>query len=83
MGERDGRESLGGKGEKGMGREKGRGGKIWGPAQPPPQCFFPRTAPDYSSPVQPSCTAVNNTPCTFIGLYSSICHFQIGQFGTL
>ena len=38
----------------------------------------------YSSPVPPSCTAVNNMPCTFIGLYSSIYHrwmiyhFQIG-----
>jgi len=37
----------------------------------------------YSSLVPPSCTAVNNMPCTFIGLYSSIYHFQIGQFGTL
>ena len=37
----------------------------------------------YSSPVPPSCTAVNNMPCTSIGLYSSIYHFQIGQFSTL
>ena len=40
----------------------------------------------YSSPVQPSCTAVNNMPCTFIlfiGLYSSIYHFQMWQFLTL
>ena len=37
----------------------------------------------YSSPVPPSCTAVNNMPCTFIGLYSSTYHFQIGKFGTL
>ena len=37
----------------------------------------------YSSPVPPSCTAVNNMPCTFIGLYSSTYHFQIGQFSTL
>ena len=29
------------------------------------------------------CTAVNNMPCTFIGLFSSIYHFQIGQFGIL